>query len=145
MWSLQNFAYYLIVGPSWQVYEERSDLITRGPFLTWIEFSLSMDPDNKAHGANMGPIWGGQDPGGSHIGPMNFAIWLWYGNAFRNTGSMLRKSSGHWLILLTKGQWIGLWCYPVQVAEQMVEWSVVRDAMRVMWRHFNEILADKGT
>ena len=30
---------------------------------------------NKAHGANMGPIWGRQDPGGSHVGPMNFAIW----------------------------------------------------------------------
>ena len=24
----------------------------------------------------MGPIWGWQDPGGSHIGPMNFAIWV---------------------------------------------------------------------
>ena len=32
-------------------------------------------PDSKVHGANMGPILGWQDPGGSHIGPMNFAIW----------------------------------------------------------------------
>ena len=31
-------------------------------------------PDSKVHGANMGPIWGRQDPGGSHVGPMNFAI-----------------------------------------------------------------------
>ena len=23
----------------------------------------------------MGPIWGGKDPGGPHVGPMNFAIW----------------------------------------------------------------------
>ena len=23
----------------------------------------------------MGPIWGRQDPGGPHVGPMNFAIW----------------------------------------------------------------------
>ena len=23
----------------------------------------------------MGPIWGQQDPGGPHVGPMNFAIW----------------------------------------------------------------------
>ena len=23
----------------------------------------------------MGPIWGLQDPGGPHVGPMNFAIW----------------------------------------------------------------------
>ena len=31
--------------------------------------------DSKVHGANMGPIWGRQDPGGPHDGPMNFAIW----------------------------------------------------------------------
>ena len=33
------------------------------------------DPDNKVHGANMGPNWDRQDPGGPHVGPMNFAIW----------------------------------------------------------------------
>ena len=32
------------------------------------------NPDSKVHGANMGPIWGGQDPGGPHVGPINFAI-----------------------------------------------------------------------
>ena len=32
-------------------------------------------PDSKVHGANVGPIWGRQDPGGPHVGPMNFAIW----------------------------------------------------------------------
>ena len=32
-------------------------------------------PDNKVHGASMGPIWGRQDPGGPYIGPMNFSIW----------------------------------------------------------------------
>ena len=32
-------------------------------------------PDSKLHGANMGPIWGRQDPGGPHVGPMNFVIW----------------------------------------------------------------------
>ena len=31
-------------------------------------------PDNKVHGANMGSIWGRQDPGGPHVGPMNFAL-----------------------------------------------------------------------
>ena len=34
-------------------------------------------PDSKVHGANMGPIWGQQDPGGPHVGPMNFAIWVY--------------------------------------------------------------------
>ena len=32
-------------------------------------------PDSKVHGTNMGPIWGRQDPGGPHVGLMNFAIW----------------------------------------------------------------------
>ena len=32
-------------------------------------------PDSKVHGANMGPIWGRQDPGGPHVGPVNLAIW----------------------------------------------------------------------
>ena len=36
-------------------------------------------PDSKVHGANMGPIWGRQDPGGPHVGPMNFAIWVAFG------------------------------------------------------------------
>ena len=34
-------------------------------------------PDNKVHGANMGPIWGRQDPGGPHVGPVNLDIWVW--------------------------------------------------------------------
>ena len=34
-----------------------------------------IDPDDKVHGASMGPIWGRQDTGGPHVGPMNFAIW----------------------------------------------------------------------
>ena len=33
-------------------------------------------PDSKVHGTNMGPIWGRQDPGGPHVGPMNFIIWV---------------------------------------------------------------------
>ena len=31
--------------------------------------------DSKVHGANMGPFWGRQDPGGPHVGPMNLAFW----------------------------------------------------------------------
>ena len=33
-------------------------------------------PELKVHGANMGPIWGWQDPGGPHVSPMNLAIWV---------------------------------------------------------------------
>ena len=38
--------------------------------------NLCTYPDSKVHGANMGPIWGRQDPGGPHVGPMNFALWV---------------------------------------------------------------------
>ena len=41
----------------------------------WFIMKWYYHPDNKVHGANMGPIWGRQDPGGPHVGPMNFAIW----------------------------------------------------------------------
>ena len=42
--------------------------------LTW-PYMHQWNPDSKVHGANMRPIWGRQDPGGPHVGPMNFAIW----------------------------------------------------------------------
>ena len=32
-------------------------------------------PDSNVHGANMGPTWGWQTPGGPHVDRMNFAIW----------------------------------------------------------------------
>ena len=35
-------------------------------------------PNDKVLGANMGPTWGQQDPGGPHVGPMNLAIWAVY-------------------------------------------------------------------
>ena len=47
--------------------------------LTWtnVQTSIENHPDNKVHGANMGPIWGRQDPGGPHVGNINFTIWAW--------------------------------------------------------------------
>ena len=56
-------------------------------------------PDSKVHGANMGSIWGRQDPGGPRVGPMNFAIWvvLHYGEV---TWALWRlKSQRVWLIV----------------------------------------------
>ena len=32
-------------------------------------------PYSKVNGANIGLIWGRQDPDGPHVGPINFAIW----------------------------------------------------------------------
>ena len=44
--------------------------------MTFIHFTDKYNiPDSKIHGANVGPTWGRQDPGGPHVGPMNHAIW----------------------------------------------------------------------
>ena len=39
---------------------------------------LLIYPESKVHVANMGSIWGRQDPGGPHVGPLNFAIWVFF-------------------------------------------------------------------
>ena len=31
-------------------------------------------PDSKVYEADMGPVWGRQDPGGPRVGPMNLSI-----------------------------------------------------------------------
>ena len=38
--------------------------------MVWVDI-----PDNKVHGAHMGPTWGRQGPGGPHVGHMNLAFW----------------------------------------------------------------------
>ena len=43
----------------------------------WNVVILLPCPDSKVPWVNMGPIWGPQDPGGPHVGPMNSAIWVY--------------------------------------------------------------------
>ena len=43
--------------------------------LFWVFWRKLNVPDSKVDGANMGPIWGRQVPGGPHVGPINLAIW----------------------------------------------------------------------
>ena len=68
-----------------------------------------MHPDNKAHGAYMGPIWGRQDPEGPYVGHMNLAIrayiithqtFLWYviGHLHHNFDGGLAKLGHGWVI-----------------------------------------------
>ena len=80
-------------------------------------------PDSRVHGANIGPIWGRRDPGGPHVGPMNFAIWVSFENSFFE-GALVYLEKGtlieyvtvsfahsiwncfkltHWLICLLQG------------------------------------------
>ena len=41
--------------------------------LIYIVFMVDF-PDSKVHGANTGPTWGRQGPGGPHVGRMNIAF-----------------------------------------------------------------------
>ena len=41
-----------------------------------MEMKTGTYPNSNVHGVNMGPIWGRQDPGGPHVGPMNLPIWV---------------------------------------------------------------------
>ena len=45
------------------------------------------NPQRKVHGANMGPIWGRQDPGGPHVGPMNIVILVYITISFPDEGT----------------------------------------------------------
>ena len=63
---------------------------------------LSTTHDSKVYGANMRPIWGRQDPGGFHVGPMNLVIWD--GTLSCNCFWMLRKSNFSLCPFMINGQ-----------------------------------------
>ena len=52
--------------------EEKYPLFDQGPLL--LTDTRWNYPDSKVHGANMGPTWGRQDPGGPHVGHMKIAF-----------------------------------------------------------------------
>ena len=70
-------------------------------------------PDSKVHGANMGPIWGRQDPGGPHVGPMNFVIWDIHGlvqdcsNSSALAMELLQSCNKPSICAITFSRWIG--------------------------------------
>ena len=67
-------------------------------------------PNSNVHGANMGPIWGWQDPGGPHVGPMNLVVWVPFTlqpyhchiRATANKDSWRRAVTWWWMLLGTK-------------------------------------------
>ena len=56
-------------------------------FVAWCRATV---PDNRDHGANMGPTWVLSAPGRPHVGPMNLAI---RGSSIANTLEKLQSSS----------------------------------------------------
>ena len=55
------------------------------PGLLWHLLAVSVIfSDSKLYGANMGPIWGRQAPGGPHVGPMYLANWVYHLTMFQS-------------------------------------------------------------
>ena len=65
-------SYLALSGQLWGVFRE----LYEEKWLQYIESTLCWHiyPDNKVHGANMGPTWVLLAPDGPHDGPMNLAI-----------------------------------------------------------------------
>ena len=84
----------------WQNYD-----IFNSRYLSTNQFTVKLDqhavnfnyPDITVHRANVGPIWGRQEPGGPHDGPMNFAIWEGMGDTWQSVpvhpNPLLRSSN----------------------------------------------------
>ena len=74
--TMDKIGFYLTTQKAWSICTILamfcSLLSSQAAITSWCSSDI---PDSKVHGANMGPIWGRQDPGGSHVGPMNFVIW----------------------------------------------------------------------
>ena len=73
--------------------------------------------NSKVRGANMGPIWGRQDPGGPNVGPMNFAIWVAY-DFYIVKYADIHIYFYHTSVVLDLGhsdQQCGLWAAPVLI------------------------------
>ena len=62
---------YLLNCHHYDMFSGRQPLPAKPPH---IPQSLGFNPDNKVHGANMGPTWVLSVPDGPHVGPMNLAI-----------------------------------------------------------------------
>ena len=106
-------------------------------------------PDSKVYGANMGPICGRQDPGGRHVGPMDFAIWGIYWilkcreisrhddilawKRCPHNWPFMRDSIAYRWIPLTRGLYCGTLMFPLLL--------VIWDAVALLWRHGHGILS----
>ena len=83
--------------------------------------------DSKVHGANMGPIWGQQDPGGPHVGHMNFVIWDIYCQDTRNIDVKKHYS------VITKAS---------QSLKSPVTWLFIQQGVKsqIMWLFLQQLL-----
>ena len=97
-------------------------------------------PDSKVYCANMGPIWCRQDPGGPHIGPMNFVISVGLQNHTRFVHSepfpccsiedTLALMCGGWSHIITLLAWVLRIIYRYRYIDN---WYICRAILR---KHF---------
>ena len=79
-------------------------------------------PDNKVHEAYMGPTWGRQDPGGSHVGLMILAIWdnatfdVTGGTAWQPAVLPVATKSASWQLSVFSNYLGWVWMFSVQMA-----------------------------
>ena len=64
----------LWMGPSTQMNPPSEELLFTLKKDSWVLLLYDTFHASRFHGTNMGPIWGRQDLGRPHVGPMNFAI-----------------------------------------------------------------------
>ena len=93
----------------------------------WVKDSLIAlvvdTPDNKIHGANMGPIRGRQDPDGPHVGPTNFVTWV--------LCNQVLSYFGVWLDIFTGT------CYrymDMSLLQRLMDWSLLSEQIGWLWR-----------
>ena len=66
-------------------------LVSSDHYVYWVrnntcaQLQMCNNPDNKVHGAKMGPTWVLSAPDGPHVGPVNLAIreYQWYDDDWR--------------------------------------------------------------
>ena len=67
-------------------------------------------PDNKVHGANMGPTWVLSFPDGPHAGPINLAIWAVTVSTDLNDGLQRNDSEDEMILLWIRNSHRGNIC-----------------------------------
>ena len=66
--------YNFPIPQAWELYVVEHLLLACKFAIRLPPYGKQNNPDIMVHGTSMGPIWGRQNPGGPHVGPINFAI-----------------------------------------------------------------------
>ena len=97
MWFTVKYNANYTIAQQYQHYRmSDSQKTSPNSHLTMSSWVYIVKPDSKVHGADMWLIWGRHDPGGPHVGPMNFAIWEHIGAHERTRRGVLWDFGDNW-------------------------------------------------